>query len=129
MSDLEKLMRSKIFFDAFHNIRAFGLTKKTYTAKRQCHALQRMGDLCRNRYTAETKWAFDRYKNKVQVTCFKGHQAFATIIKKYANKGLRATFAKWKKKDDKLKLVWANYDVGPCRVDFWEANREIENLK
>lgn len=36
---------------------------------------------------------------------------------------------KWKKKDEKLRLVWANYDVGPCRVDFWEANREIENLR
>jgi hypothetical protein len=129
LGNLEKLMRNKIFNETFHNIRAFGLTKRTYDGKRKIHAMRRMLDLCRNQYTTETRWAFDRYKNKVQHTVGKGNREFATVIKKYANKGLRATFMRWKLQDQKLKLVWALYDVGPCRVDYWEANRETENLK
>lgn len=62
VGNLEKMMRNKIFFDTFHNIRAYGLTKNTYTDKRKRHALQRMLDLCRNQYSGDTRYAFNRYK-------------------------------------------------------------------
>ena len=60
---LEKLMRNKLYYDSFHNIRTMGLTKSTYMDKRKRHALKRMLDLCRNQYSNDTRYAFNRYKN------------------------------------------------------------------
>lgn len=50
-------------------------------------------------------------------------------MRRFATKGLRNAFVWWKKQDEKEKLQDYCYYVGPVRADFWEASREIDNLK
>ena len=62
-------------------------------------------------------------------TLLQGKDTMKRVALKMANWKLRTAFDWWKKRDDKLALCDENYYVGPVRVDHWEAQREIENLK
>ena len=122
-------MRTKIFADAFKNIRSFAFTKALNYKGRQNNAANQISFMMRHRYERDLRYAFERYRYQVQKTVNKNTEKFNAVIRRYATQGLRNAFTWWKKQDEKEKLVDYNYYVGPVRADYWEASREIDNLK
>ena len=129
LSILEKLMRTRMFDEGFKNIKSWAKTKNINYDGRKREAGQRFAFMARHRYERDLKWAFEKYRNQIKYTSRRAHEKFNLVCARYATKGLRNAFLWWKKKDELVKLCDANYDTGPVRADFWEATREIDNLK
>lgn len=122
-------MRTKQYADAFKSIRSFAFTKALNYTGRKSAALKQFQFMIRHRYERDLKYAFEKYRHQVTSTVDKCSDRFKLILRRYATHGLRNAFIWWKKQDEKEKLVDYNYYTGPVRAEYWEANREVENLK
>ena len=74
------------------------------------------------------KRAFEKYKQMTFLST-SGHEKMKRCVTKMANWRLRVAFDWWRKQDEKLALCDENYYTGNVRVDHWEADREIMNLR
>mmetsp|Transcript_2435 Transcript_2435/g.3723 ORF Transcript_2435/g.3723 Transcript_2435/m.3723 type:complete len:196 (-) Transcript_2435:713-1300(-) len=121
-------MRTKISMDAFKDVRSFAVSKGLVIRQTKHKGAEDICNLIFQRYIRLMKAEFQRYKNKAGVhgeKCIKLRTAFG----KASTFRLRDAFDYWKRKHNLAELDQELYDTGPVRAEFWEAEREIANLK
>lgn len=125
---LERTMRTKIYGDAFGNIKTFSNSKKKVIQQNHSIGGHKTGRLLKGIYLKALNIAFQKYKSK----CFTGseaNQCFKSVFGKQGNARLRDAFYWWKKKHALEDLAQEMHETGPVRAQHWLAEKDIENMK
>ena len=128
MSNLERLMRERNNSDAFKNIRAVAVSKGLVMRNRRQLATKDIMQLMQQAYLKNINAEFQRYKK--QVASQKEYQEkLKSTFGKASTYRLRDAFEQWKKRHSLMELRDDLHYCGPVRAEYWEANKEINNLK
>lgn len=121
-------MRTKTYADAFKTIKTFAISKNLAYGNDKYVSTHDMMRMVRQAYFKKLSMAFQRYKSNVSGDT-QNYGRLKVIWGKFGAFRLRDAFNWWKKKDQKQDLLDDMYYSGPVRAEYWEATREIENLK
>ena len=128
ISNYEAKMRQRIRDEALKNMLSFSKSKGMALEQRKKKGTQDLLALVKQAYLKNLSREFNRYKAK----CLGDNQKasrLSVVWNKFHSLRRRDAFDWWRRKTELMELAQDLHDTGPVRAEYWQAQRDIENMK
>lgn len=127
LSKLERMMRTKILNDTFKQIKTHAEWRAESNGNDKFEGVVDIHRMIMQSYMTGLQHAFSTWKNNCRQKVSKDAR-LKTLFGRFFNRQVRDAFNNWKWAHQRAECLDDNYFAGPERAEYWEAQREIENL-
>lgn len=128
ISNYEAKMRQRIRDEALKNILSYSKSKGMTQQQRKKKGTQDLVAMVNQAYLKNLSREFHRYKSK----CLGDNQKasrLCVVWNKFHSLRRRDAFDWWRRKTELMELSQDLHETGPVRAEYWQAQRDIENMK
>jgi len=128
LSNFERMMRHKAFIEAFKGIKGYARSRGLVSSNNRAQGAEQVLNLVMTAFLEKLAHAFQRFKQRTAGNSDKS-STLRKVWGRVIGSRMRDAFNWWRVRDSLKELAIDLHEAGPVRVDHWEQEREIENLK